>query len=117
MEPSPLRYESSQLTFILTHSVTPLKWGWVHAIRLGTVPSLVPIRTSPHPRATPEKALLDWLYLANSSHSTLTPPSRGDVDVDVLNKKRLARLAKAMNLVEILGSWDEGRFVLKREKA
>jgi hypothetical protein len=35
MRPSPLRYESIQYTFILAHYVTPLKWGWVHSIRLG----------------------------------------------------------------------------------
>lgn len=29
-----LWYESTQLTFILAHFVTPLKWGWVHSIKL-----------------------------------------------------------------------------------
>src|ERR1700690_4434774 len=35
MDPSPLWYESIRHTFILAHSVTPLKWGWVHSNSLG----------------------------------------------------------------------------------
>jgi hypothetical protein len=49
-----------------------------------------------HARATPEKALLDWLYLAKSPRSTLSPPGLHDVDHEVLNKRRLMRPAHAM---------------------
>lgn len=65
-----------------------------------------------HPRATPEKALLDWLYLARSPRSTLSPPSLQDVEIDELNKARLRRLAKAMGLEQTLARWREGNFVL-----
>lgn len=62
-----------------------------------------------HPRATPEKALLDWLYLARSPHSTLSAPSLQDVDVVDLDKARLRRLAKVMGLEQVLTQWMEGR--------
>lgn len=70
-----------------------------------------------HPRATPEKALLDWLYLARSPHSTLSPPSLHDIDIDELNKARLRRLAKAMGLEQTLTQWREGKFVLRARQA
>ncbi len=71
-----------------------------------------------HPRATPEKALLDWLYLAKSPRSTLSPPAVHDVDLDVLDTARLARLAKLMGLRDTLELWRRGRFVLRaRSKA
>lgn len=66
-----------------------------------------------HPRATPEKALLDWLYLARSPHSTLSPPSLQDVDIGELDKARLRRLAKAMGLELTLMQWREGKSVLR----
>lgn len=66
-----------------------------------------------HPRATPEKALLDWLYLARSPRSTLSPPSLPDIEMDELNKARLGRLAKAMDLEQALTLWREGKFVLR----
>ena len=66
-----------------------------------------------HPRATPEKALLDWLYLARSPRSTLSPPSLQDVEIDELNKARLRRLSKAMDLEQTLTQWREGKFVLR----
>lgn len=66
-----------------------------------------------HPRATPEKALLDWLYLARSPRSTLSPPSLHDIEVDELNKARLRRLAKAMGLEQTLTQWRGGKFVLR----
>ncbi len=66
-----------------------------------------------HPRATPEKALLDWLYLARSPRSTLSPPSLQDVDIRELDKARLRRLAKEMGLEQTLAQWREGKFVLR----
>ncbi len=66
-----------------------------------------------HPRATPEKALLDWLYLARSPRSTLSPPSLQDVDIRELDKARLRRLAKEMGLEQTLARWREGKFVLR----
>lgn len=58
-----------------------------------------------HMRATPEKALLDWLYLAASPRSHRTWPLRGDVDVGLLNAKRLRKLALAAGLDKVLDDW------------
>lgn len=58
-----------------------------------------------HVRATPEKALLDWLYLGLSPRSRRTPPPRGDIDVTRLDRARLKRLARAMGLDEALAAW------------
>lgn len=56
-------------------------------------------------RATPEKALLDWLYLAASPRSHRTWPPRGDIDLDLLDSKRLRRLAVAADMKEVLETW------------
>ena len=61
-----------------------------------------------HARATPEKALLDWLYLAASPHSHRTWPARGDLDVDLLDSARLRKLARAARLTAILDAWLAG---------
>lgn len=67
------------------------------------------------PHATPEKALLDWLYLARSARSSLSPPALGDVELDELDAARLRRLAKAMGLEEALARWRKGNFILRGE--
>jgi hypothetical protein len=57
------------------------------------------------PTATPEKALMDWLYLSYSSpHSNLTPPAAHDLDFSLLDDERLARLAERMDLKERLAT-------------
>lgn len=60
------------------------------------------------PCATPEKALLDWLYLAESPRSTLTAPAKHDIDVKSLDDRRLRRLAKSMDLRATLDAWLTG---------
>lgn len=55
-----------------------------------------------HPRATPEKALLDWLYLARSPRSRRTEPPLGDLDLELLDRRRLDRLARAAGMQEVL---------------
>ncbi|WP_067562879.1 hypothetical protein [Halofilum ochraceum] len=55
-----------------------------------------------HARATPEKALIDWLYLAASPHSRRTPPPRDDLDLDLLDRPRLQRLAQAAGVSDSL---------------
>lgn len=70
-------------------------------------------RAGAHPRASPEKALLDWLYLARSPRSSVSPPALHDVDHDSLDKKRLMRLARAMNLDGTLALWLNGQFTRK----
>jgi hypothetical protein len=62
-----------------------------------------------HLRAMPEKALLDWLYLGRSARSRRTPPPPDDIDMDLLDRRRLRRLARAAHLTDALGEWEEGR--------
>lgn len=52
-------------------------------------------------RASPEKALLDWIYLGNSPRTKLAGPPL-DVHLEVLEMRRLARLAVAMKLAREL---------------
>ncbi len=51
-------------------------------------------------RATPEAALLHWLYLSCSPRSRMSAPPR-DLDLGALDLKRLRRLAIAMRLERI----------------
>lgn len=57
-----------------------------------------------YPRATPEKALLDWLYLGASPYSKIAGPPL-DLEIDRLDRSRLSRLARSMELVEELRVW------------
>ena len=57
-----------------------------------------------HPRATPEKALADWLYLGQSPRSTLRAPPL-DIDLPKLHKARLARIVKAMGIAPVFEAW------------
>ncbi len=50
-----------------------------------------------YPRASPEKALLDWIYLGASPRTKLALPPL-DIDVARLDKRRLKRLADRMKL-------------------
>lgn len=55
-------------------------------------------------RATPEAALLHWLYLSRSPRSTLTAPPM-EIAIGELSAARLSRLSKAMNLEKPLEQW------------
>ena len=57
-----------------------------------------------YPRATPEKALLDWLYLGASKYSKIAGPPL-DLELKRLDAARLRRLARAMGLTEELAAW------------
>lgn len=57
-----------------------------------------------YPRATPEKALLDWIHLGESSRSRMTPPPL-DLDVATLDMPRLKRLARGMAMKALLEAW------------
>jgi len=57
-----------------------------------------------YPRASPEKALLDWVYLGASPRTKLAPPPL-DIDLERLDERRLRRLAKRMNLTQQLGKY------------
>lgn len=66
-------------------------------------------RDLPYPAATPEKALIEWLYLGHSPRSTLTPPP-GDLDLEDLDQRRLARLAEAAGVEQLLeATWRQAR--------
>ena len=56
----------------------------------------------PYLRATPERALLDWIALGASPHSSTTPPPAHDIDIAMLDGDRMSRLADAMDLREDL---------------
>ena len=55
-------------------------------------------------RATPEAALLHWLYLSGSPRSRMSIPPL-DLDLSALDLKRLQRLATAMRLNANLAAW------------
>lgn len=57
-----------------------------------------------YPRATAEKALLDWLYLGASMYSKIASPSL-DLELGRLDAPRLRRLARSMGLTEELKAW------------
>lgn len=57
-----------------------------------------------YPRATPEKALLDWIYLGNSPRTKLAPPPL-DIDLERLDERRLDRLADRIKLSQQLGNY------------
>lgn len=57
-------------------------------------------------RATPEKALLDWIYLGASPRTKIAGPPL-DIDAKRLDRRRLARLAKATGLVAALANYLE----------
>jgi hypothetical protein len=62
------------------------------------------VRGLTYRRATPEAALLHWLYLSNSPRSRMSePPS--DLDMTMLNVQRLRRLSRAMRISELLEQW------------
>jgi hypothetical protein len=55
-------------------------------------------------RATPEAALLHWLYLSSSPRSGMSTPPL-DLDFGELNLRRLKRLAIGMRLDASLTAW------------
>ena len=57
-------------------------------------------------RASPEKALLDWIYLGVSSRSRMTRPPL-DLETRPLNAARLKRVAKRMGIFELLKEWQD----------
>jgi hypothetical protein len=55
-------------------------------------------------RATPEAALLHWIYLSNSPRSRMSPPPL-DLEIDALDARKLQRLSKAMSLDKLVDGW------------
>lgn len=65
--------------------------------------------SSRYPRATPERAFCDWIYLSSQKgRGNLEGPPL-DVDVDGLDMERLTRLGVAMGVSEQLERWLERR--------
>lgn len=60
-------------------------------------------------RATPEAALLHWLYLSNSPRSRM-PPLPLECDLRSLDSRKVSRLAGAMNRYAQLRSWLASRW-------
>jgi hypothetical protein len=64
-----------------------------------------------YPRATPERAFCDWLYLAELGSIGAPPPL--DCDVDLLDMPRLKRVAGHMGVSDTLENWLEKHHVYK----
>lgn len=60
-------------------------------------------------RATPEKALMDWIYLGASVRTKISSPPL-DMDFSKLKVPRLKRLAKSMNLQILLKEYLARKF-------
>lgn len=67
------------------------------------------------PCATAEKALLDWLYLAATPRSNLGPPHGLDLDIGQLDKRRLNRLSKTMQLQDVRAEWMKAAIAARRQ--
>lgn len=65
-------------------------------------------------RATPEKALLDWIYLGASPRSRMTRPPY-DLEIEPMNAARLKRLAKGMGIIAQFESWREERAIYQAD--
>lgn len=61
------------------------------------------------PTATPEKALLDWIYLSSvgASAARWRLPASHDIDMDYLDEGRLSRLSERMGLQSELAQFQE----------
>ena len=57
-----------------------------------------------YPRASPEKALLEWIYLGDSPRTKLAPPPL-DIDLDRVDKRQLKRLAERMKMSKRLDQY------------
>ena len=61
-------------------------------------------------RATPEKAILDWVYLGTIPTGRAKPlPPRHDIDFDLFDEEKLSRLARKMNIEEQYTKWASGK--------
>jgi hypothetical protein len=85
--------------------------GWYHffamprtLLEAGSPDDRIDARYRDHIRATPERALVDWLYLARSRLSHRTAPNPGDLDLSLMDQKRLWRLATDMDVEASLES-------------
>jgi len=56
-------------------------------------------------RATPERALCDWLYLSDEAGGRLLRPPPLDLDLDGLDRDRVARLSAAMGIAGPVAGW------------
>ena len=66
-------------------------------------------------RATPEAALLHWLYLSDSPRSRMSAPSL-ELNLSALDLRKLKRLATAMRIEDALNLW-RGRKIAQDKSA
>ncbi len=57
-----------------------------------------------YPRATPERALVDWIYLGTSLRSRVPLPPL-DIQLREMSLSRITRIAKAMGAYEAWERW------------
>lgn len=58
------------------------------------------------PLATPEKALIDWIYLAHTPRNRIGgEPPAWDMDVTLLDRARFLRLARAAEMTRVARDW------------
>lgn len=86
--------------------------GWFHffamprgVLEAGSADDRLDPTVADHVRATPERALVDWLYLAQSRLSRRTAPNPGDLDMELLDRRRLRRLARAVGVEELIARY------------
>lgn len=60
-----------------------------------------------YPRATPERAFCDWLYLSATDKKSFGGEPPLDCDLDLLDRERLNRVAKSMGIEARLENWLE----------
>lgn len=76
--------------------------GNMSHVRLGGLDNSFPF----YQRATPERALADWIYFANSSYSPLTYPPI-DVDMESIDFSTALDFAKKMGIEVAMQSWHQ----------
>lgn len=62
------------------------------------------LAASSYPTATPERALIDWIRLSQIKVSKFPPPPF-DLDMDLLDRKRLVRVAKSTGMEQPFEEW------------
>ena len=80
----------------------PQRFFHLQGVELGDLQDL----NYQYPRATPERALLEWIYLGSSAKSRLPLPPL-DIALNRLDAQKLERLAKAMTIEPQWQRWEK----------
>lgn len=81
--------------------------AWLFTGKAGTIEDREDASARYYRRATPEKALVDWIYLAGSPRSRLPMPPF-DTDIEDLDMDRLLRLGKGAGIENRLRAFIDG---------